>query len=64
MTHVCSARSTAHRSRLHGGTGLLVLLLTGPGQHSAKEKESALGVAVGAHGQAGVSLTAEAGARL
>jgi hypothetical protein len=105
LRQVWAARSRIDMlTRLLGGTGRLVLLLTGPGQHSAREIESALGVAVAGrlpadlrtaaalsdgaggrrkleagqlvksagkagealrwHGQAGVSLTAEAGARL
>jgi hypothetical protein len=47
LRQVWAARSRIDiLSRLLGGTERLVLLLTGPGLHSAKEIESALGAAV------------------
>lgn len=105
LRQVWAARSRIDMlTRLFGGSGRVALLLTGPGPHSTKEIESALGAAVAArlpvdprtaaalsdgaggrkkleagqlikaagkagealrgHGQVGVSVTAEPGARL
>lgn len=49
LRQVWAARSRIDMlTRMLGGTGRVVLLVTGPGPHSAREIESALGVAVAA----------------